>query len=200
MIGYFSTEALAPWLDEMPNTISITLEQLQQGECPKTDILLLPEYYQPDADTQPADLNTGLLGINQVLYPEVDALPDGCFYYNGWPRPSVGQELVLEIAGPATTLAVVQQILQAHGLGSAKAPCKPGLLSARVIAIIINEAHLLLREGHASADDIDLSMKLGTGYPLGPFGWEQLWGQEKTKALLRAMAEEEPLVVVPYFV
>jgi 3-hydroxybutyryl-CoA dehydrogenase len=177
----------------------LSLDQLEGGTLPKTDILLLPEYYNLDDETQPADLNTGLVGVNEVIYVSESALPEGCFYYNGWPRPAVNQALTLEMAGKADVLALVKEVLGAYHIPCATAPCTPGLLSARVIAMIINEAHLLLQEGHASAPDIDLSMRLGTAYPLGPFEWEQLWGEAKTKALLAAMAEREPDVVIPYF-
>jgi hypothetical protein len=199
MIGYFSTEPLAYWLAAVPGAVSLELEQLEKGTLPKTDILLLPEYYNLDEDTQPADLNMGLVGLNEVIYVSEAALPDGCFYYNGWPRPAVNQALTLEIAGVKETLGLVKEVLNAHNLPTATAPCTPGLISARVIAMIINEAHLLLQEGHASAADIDLSMRLGTAYPIGPFEWEQLWGEAKTKALLAAMTEQEPDVVIPYF-
>jgi len=46
-----------------------------------------------------------------------------------------------------------------------------GLVKARVIFMIINEACYTLQEGTASIEDIDLAMKQGTGYPFGPFEW-----------------------------
>lgn len=46
-----------------------------------------------------------------------------------------------------------------------------GLIKPRVIFMIINEACYTLQEGTASIEDIDLSMKLGTNYPFGPFEW-----------------------------
>ncbi|MFM8914340.1 MAG: 3-hydroxyacyl-CoA dehydrogenase family protein [Flammeovirgaceae bacterium] len=46
-----------------------------------------------------------------------------------------------------------------------------GLVTPRVIAMIINEAYFTVQEGTASREDIDLAMKLGTNYPFGPFAW-----------------------------
>ena len=46
-----------------------------------------------------------------------------------------------------------------------------GMVSPRVILMIINEAFYTLQEGTASEADIDESMKLGTNYPYGPFEW-----------------------------
>ena len=39
------------------------------------------------------------------------------------------------------------------------------------IMMVINEAFLTVEEGAASREDVDLAMKLGTNYPLGPFEW-----------------------------
>jgi len=36
-------------------------------------------------------------------------------------------------------------------------------------------------------------MKLGTGYPYGPFEWANLIGIEKLKQLLERLAEENPI-------
>jgi 3-hydroxybutyryl-CoA dehydrogenase len=40
-----------------------------------------------------------------------------------------------------------------------------GMVTPRVIFMIINEACCTLQEGTASMKDIDTSMKLGTNYP-----------------------------------
>lgn len=46
-----------------------------------------------------------------------------------------------------------------------------GMVTPRIIFMIINEACYTLQEGTASIQDIDLGMKLGTNYPKGPFEW-----------------------------
>jgi 3-hydroxybutyryl-CoA dehydrogenase len=46
-----------------------------------------------------------------------------------------------------------------------------GMVSPRVLCMIINEACFTLQEGTASITDIDIAMKLGTNYPYGPFEW-----------------------------
>lgn len=198
MIGYFEQEPIARLFKEAGSATALPLSQLEAGDLPDTEILLLPAYYNLDEETRPADLNTMLVGINEVIYPDLDRLPDGCFYYNGWPAPESKQP-ALEVVAPPATAALVRSLLEPAGIAVVEAPATPGMISARVIAMIINEAHLLMQEGAASAEDIDLSMRLGTGYPLGPFAWEQLWGQAKTKALLGAMAGREPQVVLPYW-
>ncbi len=39
--------------------------------------------------------------------------------------------------------------------------------------MIINEAYFTAAEGHRFAEDIDISMKLDTNYPFGPFEWSK---------------------------
>lgn len=59
-----------------------------------------------------------------------------------------------------------------------------GLVTPRIICMIINEAYYTVQEGTASRADIDLAMKLGTNYPLGPFEWCNKIGIEHVYHLL----------------
>ncbi len=69
----------------------------------------------------------------------------------------------------------------------------PGFVSARIVAMIINEAWFTREAGTASEKDIDLAMKLGTGYPYGPFEWTTLIGRERIAALLEKLREGDGL-------
>ncbi len=64
---------------------------------------------------------------------------------------------------------------------------KVGLVTPRVICMIINEAYYTVEEGTATQDDIDKAMKLGTNYPYGPFEWCERIGKENVKNLLNAV-------------
>lgn len=63
-----------------------------------------------------------------------------------------------------------------------------GMVSARIICMIINEAYFTLQEGTANRADIDKGMKLGTAYPYGPFEWCDKIGITNVYELLNAMA------------
>jgi 3-hydroxybutyryl-CoA dehydrogenase len=65
-----------------------------------------------------------------------------------------------------------------------------GLVSARVIGMIINEAYYTAEEGTASREDIDIAMKLGTNYPHGPFEWAKRIGLRNICDLLDAAYRE----------
>ncbi len=45
----------------------------------------------------------------------------------------------------------------------------PGIISTRLIAPLINEACEILLEGVGKMEDIDTTMKMGFGFPMGPF-------------------------------
>lgn len=59
-----------------------------------------------------------------------------------------------------------------------------GMISPRIICMIINEAYYTFQEGTASKKDIDLGMKLGTAYPYGPFEWANIIGLANVYNLL----------------
>lgn len=65
-----------------------------------------------------------------------------------------------------------------------------GLVTPRVICMIINEAYYTVQEGTASRDDIDKAMKLGTNYPYGPFEWCARIGIKHVYELLEAVYED----------
>jgi 3-hydroxybutyryl-CoA dehydrogenase len=62
-----------------------------------------------------------------------------------------------------------------------------GMVTPRVICMIINEAYFTVQEGTASREDIDLAMKLGTNYPYGPFEWCDKIGLKDVYELVDAL-------------
>jgi 3-hydroxybutyryl-CoA dehydrogenase len=60
----------------------------------------------------------------------------------------------------------------------------PGLVVARTLAMLINEAAEAVQQGVCSEQDADLAMKLGVNYPAGPFEWLQQWGARDALNLL----------------
>jgi 3-hydroxybutyryl-CoA dehydrogenase len=66
----------------------------------------------------------------------------------------------------------------------------PGLIRARTICCLINEAASAYHEGVASAKDIDQAMKLGTNYPHGPLEWADHIGLDAVLGVMTALFEE----------
>jgi 3-hydroxybutyryl-CoA dehydrogenase len=71
-----------------------------------------------------------------------------------------------------------------------KCASRVGLISPRVVLMIINEAFYTLQEGTASREDIDKGMKLGTAYPQGPFEWCEKIGIKDVYETLKALYDD----------
>jgi 3-hydroxybutyryl-CoA dehydrogenase len=86
--------------------------------------------------------------------------------------------------------AIATQLLSSVGLETRWVGSRVGLVTPRIVCMIINEAYFTLQEGTASRADIDLGMKLGTAYPKGPFEWSQEIGLEHVYETLEAMYQD----------
>ena len=60
----------------------------------------------------------------------------------------------------------------------------PGLLVARTVAMLVNEASDAVWQGVCTEEAADLAMTLGVNYPLGPFAWLQQLGVQRVIGLL----------------
>jgi 3-hydroxybutyryl-CoA dehydrogenase len=65
-----------------------------------------------------------------------------------------------------------------------------GMVTPRIVFMIINEAYYTVQEGTATKEDIDMGMKLGTNYPHGPFEWKALVGIDHVYEVLEAIYQD----------
>lgn len=93
-------------------------------------------------------------------------------------------EVSLHSADQRTDLEKICQLLATD---FAAVDDRVGLVTPRIICMIINEAFYTVQEGTASRADIDLAMKLGTNYPYGPFEWCNKIGIENVCNLLNTV-------------
>jgi 3-hydroxybutyryl-CoA dehydrogenase len=84
----------------------------------------------------------------------------------------------------------IAEILNEYGADVVFVNDRVGMVTPRVICMIINEAYYTLQEGTASKEDIDKGMKLGTNYPYGPFEWAEKIGLSEVYQLLHALWED----------
>ncbi|HEY6738934.1 MAG TPA: 3-hydroxyacyl-CoA dehydrogenase family protein, partial [Actinopolymorphaceae bacterium] len=68
----------------------------------------------------------------------------------------------------------------------------PGLIVARTVAMLVNEAVELVVRGEATAEDVDIAMRLGTGYPEGLLAWGDRLGPGTIAELLTELARAYP--------
>ena len=62
-----------------------------------------------------------------------------------------------------------------------------GMVSPRIVCMIINEACNTVLEGTATKEDVDKGMLLGTAYPLGPLAWADKIGIQNVYDTLEAI-------------
>jgi 3-hydroxybutyryl-CoA dehydrogenase len=109
--------------------------------------------------------------------------PANVLRINGW--KTFLQRPVWEIAGTITdnSKAITEKLQKKmHIIND-----EPGLVSAKIIAMIINEAYFALGDEVSSKAEIDIAMKLGTNYPYGPFEWAQKIGIANIYTLLQKL-------------
>ena len=63
----------------------------------------------------------------------------------------------------------------------------PGLIVARTVAMLINEAADAVLQGVCTPEGSDAAMKLGVNYPAGPFEWLSRWNETEVARLIDAL-------------
>ncbi|MFZ1786184.1 MAG: 3-hydroxyacyl-CoA dehydrogenase family protein [Ferruginibacter sp.] len=119
--------------------------------------------------------------VNQTL-AELWA-PANVYRINGW--PGFLSRTVWEIAGVPN--AAVGLVFEKLHVKIKWVKDEPGFITARIIAMIINEAYFALEDEVSSKPEIDTAMKLGTNYPFGPFEWANLIGVHHIASLLQKL-------------
>lgn len=128
---------------------------------------------------------TKLIFINSVstTLKELDTAFN-VFRINGW--NTFLSKPVWEIAGIINESCNV--VLKSINKKAIWVKDEPGLVSARIIAMIINEAYFALDDAVSSKAEIDIAMKLGTKYPFGPFEWAKEIGLNHIYFLLQKLS------------
>jgi 3-hydroxybutyryl-CoA dehydrogenase len=134
--------------------------------------------------------NTSSLSITEVaMATKRPTQVIGMHFFN--PVPMMA--LVEVISGQITDSAVVNQVKDVV-LAINKTPVEvneaPGFVVNRILIPMINEAIACFHEGVASAEDIDIAMKLGANHPLGPLALADLIGLDVCLAIMETLFEE----------
>ena len=97
-----------------------------------------------------------------------------------------GTALAFAVAAGASDGWRVQAAAWLAALGFAPLPVAdvPGLVVARTLAMLINEAADAVLQGVCTPEGADAAMKLGVNYPAGPFEWLSRWSAPEVVTLL----------------
>jgi 3-hydroxybutyryl-CoA dehydrogenase len=88
-------------------------------------------------------------------------------------------------AGAAWSPAVLAW-LRAPGFAPQRVSDAPGLVVARTVAMLVNEANDAVLQGVCTEEDADAAMKLGVNYPAGPFEWQRGWSRDGVIGVLES--------------
>lgn len=107
----------------------------------------------------------------------------GLHFFN----PVPVMRLLEVIRTPHTSDETYQAMMEwGKALGKSTITCRdtPGFVVNRLLVPYMAEAVRLVERGDATARDVDTAMKLGAGYPMGPFELADYVGLDTTKFIL----------------
>ena len=170
------------------NDVEVAIELHNESAAAKQELLLAMDTSLP-AD---ALILTSALATSATLAASWTTRPERVVGFGVLPPvPEIG---VIELASALQTSesSLVEAELFWRGLGQETMVVGdgPGLVRARTVCCLINEAAGVLMEGVASAADIDKAMKLGTNYPLGPLEWADIIGLDAVLGVMTGLFEE----------
>lgn len=116
-------------------------------------------------------------------------LPPNCIRINAWPGFLLNK--TIELTATKENLEAADRILQGLHWEYQSVPDIPGMITPRIIAMIVNEAYFALGDSVSSKEEIDTAMKLGTNYPHGPFEWAEKIGVSKIYHLLTQLSQTD---------
>jgi 3-hydroxybutyryl-CoA dehydrogenase len=99
-------------------------------------------------------------------------------------------EAVTLMTCPATTTTATGHALRTFGDARFRTTViadSPGFVAQRVVATVVNLACEMAQQGIATPADIDEAVRLGLGYPQGPFAWGDALGAPTVARILEAL-------------
>ncbi|KAB7502233.1 Hydroxyacyl-coenzyme A dehydrogenase, mitochondrial [Armadillidium nasatum] len=115
----------------------------------------------------------------------------GLHFFN----PVPVMKLLEVIRIPETSQATIDSMLAwGKAMGKVTVQCKdtPGFIVNRLLVPYYGEAYRMYERGDATTRDIDTAMKLGTGYPMGPFELSDYTGLDTNLFVIEGWAKEYP--------
>jgi 3-hydroxybutyryl-CoA dehydrogenase len=113
----------------------------------------------------------------------------GLHFFNPVPLMKL-TEVVRALTTSDETYQTVFSFAQALGKDPITAPDRPGFIVNRLLVPYILEAIRVYESGLGTIEDIDKGMKLGCGYPMGPFTLLDFVGLDTTLYIAGIMFEE----------
>jgi 3-hydroxybutyryl-CoA dehydrogenase len=152
-----------------------------------------------------------LLGPESILFVDAYATDLGvCARRVRHPERIVGYGVLGLLEGQRTVeivdseavsddaLEVAQELFAALGKGTVLVEEIAGLFLGRTIGAIVNEAMVAVAQDVAAPDDIDVALRLGANYPMGPIAWGREIGGARISRILKRVAASEGEAFAPH--
>ncbi|MGC1380157.1 MAG: 3-hydroxyacyl-CoA dehydrogenase NAD-binding domain-containing protein [Candidatus Baltobacteraceae bacterium] len=107
-------------------------------------------------------------------------------------------EIVDSDAVSDDALELAQELFATLGKGAVLVADAPGLFLGRTVGSIVNEAMIAVHEHVATPDDVDIAMRLGANYPIGPIAWGREIGGARLTRILKLLAASEGEAFAPH--
>jgi 3-hydroxybutyryl-CoA dehydrogenase len=127
--------------------------------------------------------------FSSIIHDSAFAIP--IFRLNAWPG-FLKREMIEVASYKSEDQKIGELIFSTLGWKWKWVADIPGLITARVISTVVNEAYFTLEQAVSSKEEIDIAMKLGTNYPYGPFEWSEQIGLGNIYALLKELGKQDP--------
>ncbi len=102
--------------------------------------------------------------------------------FNGW--ETMCNKTPIEISHYNNNALHGEAILNQLQLPFINVPNTLGMVTPKVVSMLVNEAYFALGDGVSTEIEIDIAMQLGTNYPYGPFAWSKKIGLKNIVTLL----------------
>ena len=175
-------------LAELTPATPVVIETSASGVEKKKSILQRLDLALP----APAVIITSCLGFATTLMASWTAKPERIVgfatFYPFKDRKVI--ELTAGIRTKESAIRSAEQLFKSIGKETVRVKDTPGLTFPRILSLIINEAARSLEEGVATAEEIDVAMRLGVNYPQGPLRWADQIGLDEVLAVLEGLQRE----------
>jgi len=156
-------------------------------EHPELKMRILRQLDETVGDETVIATNTSSISI--TLLAAVLRRPDrfiGLHFFNPVPMMAL-IEIIRGLQTSDMTHGRAQAFAQALGKTPVEVRNSSGFVVNRILIPMINEAIFVLQEGLATADDIDVAMKLGCNHPIGPLSLADMIGLDVVLAVMRVL-------------
>jgi 3-hydroxybutyryl-CoA dehydrogenase len=134
--------------------------------------------------------NTSSLSITEIaaVYKKPENVIGMHFFNPAMVMPLI--EVIPCIQTAPEVIDAVMELSKALGKKPIKVKEGPGFVVNRILIPGMNEAAFILHEGLATVEDIDKAMKMGAGWPMGPFTLCDMVGIDIALAVANTLFEE----------